>query len=196
MSDTTNVTGDTKSNGASSDMSAGARLIERLERKKTARKIKGKPRGGSAIRRPGNNDWFRTREGWITPVYLLRSDDGSGDYIVSEDVAEELGDRCYPGYLVGVITLHGDVLLVPMRDSDNDWATSLHEAVTASEHTWVQVVANQRTGRYDWSVPSEPVDEPVWPKRTWEEIFDASTKGRYIDSLDHEIVQRVLYAKI
>ena len=169
-------------------------LLAKATRSKTARKIrKVVQRGGSSIRRPQKTEWFRTREGWAACVYLV--EDQGETYVVSEAVAEELGDRCTEGALHGAINLMGDLFLLPVKSTDHQSSTSLAEAVATAETNWVQTRWIKGEGLYSCDTPDEAVGDPVWPKRTWDDIFEASVKSRFIDSVEHEVIQRILHAR-
>jgi hypothetical protein len=182
------------------DTKAGkADPFERSLRKKTlSRNVKPKAKGRSPIRRPGKGEWFRTRPDMQMPVYLLSDDAGMNELVVDDEVAEDElleEDLCYEAVLHAACNLHGDIFLIPTKLDDSDASTSLREAVEASQEQWVRAAWSSSARQYGWSVADEAVKEPVWGDRSWREIYNASVKGRFIDSVDHVIVQRVLHAK-
>lgn len=173
--------------------------FDRALRKTTqSRVIKPRTRGRSPIRRPSKGEWFRTRPDMQMPVYLLTDDAGFDELVVDDDVAEEeLLDEelCYEGVLHAACNLHGDIFLIATKLDESDGSTSLREAVEASQNEWVRAQWSKSGRIYNWSVADEAVKDPVWGDRSWQEIFNAAVKGRFIDSVDHVIVQRMLHGR-
>ena len=57
---------------------------------------------------------------------------------------------------------------------------------------WVRVSANMSLGAYEIFTATGEIPEPEWPELSFEEILKIAFKGRYVDSLNHPVVQRLL----
>ncbi len=173
--------------------------FDRALRKKTqSRSIKPKAKGRSPIRRPAKGEWFRTRPDMQMTVYLLSDDAGFNELVVDNEVAEDElleEDLCYEAVLHAACNLHGDIFLIPTKLDESDASTSLREAVEASQEEWVRAQWSPSARLYNWSVADGAVKDPVWGDDSWPEIFNRAVKGRFVDSVDHVVVQRMLHAK-
>jgi hypothetical protein len=72
------------------------------------------------------------------------------------------------------------------------WNSSALEAATLAENSWVRVSANMHLGAYELFTATGDIPEPEWPDLSFEEILKIAFKGRYIDTLDHSVIQRLL----
>jgi hypothetical protein len=174
--------------------------ITRRSTRRSTRTVSAKDKSRSILRRPHKTEWIRTREGWQTEVIFLEHHDEQRTYLISVDVAESneiIASKCTEGTLLGAINLDGDVFLLPVKDGDSNWASSLAGAIEESTTNWVQIQSNRAEGMYEHRIPDEPVAEPVWPDKSWDDVLAASlTKDLVIDSVDHPIIQRILHARM
>jgi hypothetical protein len=152
------------------------------------------------VRKPGRQDYIQVHP---DPAYRdnLAIIDYKVDreiYVVTTEVAREL-----PGEII-FVTLYLAVnrqnvpFLWPVRlpnadGRDLDWYRSAREAAAeAMKGHWTRVTSNMTAGAYDIFI-SESSAKPNWPDLTFQELIKIAFKDRLITSLDHPIVQRLLY---
>lgn len=83
---------------------------------------------------------------------------------------------------------------VPLPGPDGkilEWHRSLLEAAEMAMGGWVRVVANMSLGAYDVFQADGIKDDPKWPAEPFEKILEVAFKGRYLDRLDHPVLQRL-----
>lgn len=74
----------------------------------------------------------------------------------------------------------------------NDWHSSAEEAATKAITKWVRVQANMSLWAYEMFVAEAQYDEPEWPRYSFRELLRiAFSKGRFIDTLDHQVIKRL-----
>ena len=61
-------------------------------------------------------------------------------------------------------------------------------AMAAMEH-WVRVVPNMGLGGYELYVATTGLPEPEWPDLKFSELLRIAFHDRFIQSLDHPVVQ-------
>jgi hypothetical protein len=98
--------------------------------------------------------------------------------------------------LFTAVTRQGDVFLwkVSLPGSDGkqlEWHRTLMEAAAMAESKWVRVVANISIGGYEAYEATGNLPEPKWPEMSMEQILSVAFKNRYIDTLNHPVLQRL-----
>jgi hypothetical protein len=94
------------------------------------------------------------------------------------------------------VNRQGDVFLwkVPLPGSDGkqlEWHRTLMEAAVMAESKWVRVVANTSIGAYEVYEATGNLPEPKWPEMSMEQILSIAFKNRFIDNLNHPVLQRL-----
>jgi hypothetical protein len=154
------------------------------------------------IRKPKKTEYFRKRPGkdWEIDLPLYEDDDGE-TYLVGPVCLGFLNDQG----LIKRARIHtllefgsGVLLLSPigLPDADgkyNSYNRSREEAYLKAETKWVRIVANKALGGYRVCEPESKLPEPDWPTppNTLKEMLSIAFKGRYINELDHPIINRL-----
>jgi len=56
----------------------------------------------------------------------------------------------------------------------------------------VKVIADTSLGGYETFIANANLTEPVWPPYDFQQLLNVAFRGRYIQSIDHPIIQRLL----
>ena len=67
-----------------------------------------------------------------------------------------------------------------------------HRAAMMAETSWVRIAANKGAGTYDIYDALDQMAEPEWPEMTLGQILELAFKTRFIETLDHPVVRRLL----
>jgi hypothetical protein len=150
-----------------------------------------------SVRRPHRQEWVRVHRdsAYQTGLWLLDVEAERTTYVVDPVVAQALGAEVARMQVVTAITRggEGDVFLWPLRHSDarNDWNESAAAAAAMATTRWVRLASNQRAKRYDIFTTEAPLDDPVWPDATLQELVRIAFKDRLIADIDHPVLLRL-----
>jgi hypothetical protein len=67
-----------------------------------------------------------------------------------------------------------------------------HRAAFAAETKWTRIAANKGAGTYDIYEALDQLAEPEWPEISFDRILEMAFKTRYINSLDHPVIRKLL----
>jgi hypothetical protein len=75
----------------------------------------------------------------------------------------------------------------------NSWHLSAEDAATHAEKQWVRMQSVKSIGGYQLTVADGAFakKEPEWPPEPFSELLKIAFAGKYIDSLQHPLVQRL-----
>jgi hypothetical protein len=73
----------------------------------------------------------------------------------------------------------------------NEWHRSAIEAAQHAMKRWVRVKANMGLGAYEWWEAASTIPDPEWPDLSFEELLRIGFKGKFVDRLDHAVIQRL-----
>lgn len=132
---------------------------------------------------------------------IIEIDDALGkkeQYIVLPSLVTEL-----PASLTKVVTIRTAVTRqetpylwwLKLYDSEgrvDEWTRTGLIAMEAAEDSWVRVTANSRIGAYDLEIATGDLPGPRWPEYSFDEILRAGFKGRYISSMDDDVIRTLL----
>lgn len=193
--------------GGSNPLGAAARqptLKELIEAsKRDAVKLPGGAGSSAPPIRRLPDDFSRVYPQWCRRVIGLDGDkfEAEGLYVLSTNVADEIAKRRRSAKWIFDCMLYlacdgtSNTFLTYAKIDPSRAASSYAEAIAAAEKDWVWVRwTGGRDGAYAFGPPDKPKAPPVWPDdRTPDEICDAVyASGRYIESIDHWLVQRIL----
>lgn len=152
------------------------------------------------IRKPGKAEFVRVHPGadYRIETAVLELKDEREIYLVDPDLRDELATEATFGaraFFTGM-TRQGVLFLWPVRlpgadGKIDEWSRSMLEAVQMATKSWVRVTSNMALGAYEVFEASASIAEPKWPDLTFRAILKIAFKDRYIDSLDHPILQRL-----
>ncbi|MBF0471201.1 MAG: hypothetical protein HQL48_07465 [Gammaproteobacteria bacterium] len=150
------------------------------------------------VRKPGKQDYFRTHPDpqYRLETMVLELKEERETYLVAQKLWQELPGELTPKALVLAINRQKVVMLWPIglpgEDGKmNPWHEAAAEAAEMAKEKWMRMSANMALGAYDIFEATGELPEPEWPKLSMMEILRIAFKGRYIDSFDHAVIQRL-----
>jgi hypothetical protein len=155
------------------------------------------------VRKPKRQEWFRVHpdKAYREDFPLLLVEDGRDYYLVQRDLLRELQNELVLVTLYTCINKAGVVYLWPVkRPSDDghrtsDWIRSAHEAAAAAMKRYVRMSSNMQLGAYEITFRESPIPEtePVWPDKSMSDLLKIAFQntGRFIDKLDHDVINEL-----
>ncbi|MEL0036066.1 MAG: hypothetical protein VW874_04875 [Gammaproteobacteria bacterium] len=151
------------------------------------------------VRKPGRQDFIRTHPDskYRLETAIIELKEERETYLVDPSLWNELPGELIPKVLITYINRQNVLSLWPIRLPGSDgridhWNNSALEAAVLAETSWVRVSANMHLGAYEVFTATGDLLEPEWPDLSFEEILKIAFKGRYIDSLDHSVIRRLV----
>ncbi len=151
------------------------------------------------VRKSGKQDFIRTHP---DPAYRLDTavielKEERETYLIAPSLLPELPSEWTAKTLITTINRQKVLSVWPIRlpghdGRIDDWNASALEAAQMAQHQWVRVQANMSLGAYEIFTATGDIPEPDWPDISFEEVLKIAFKGRYIDSMDHPVIQRLL----
>lgn len=148
------------------------------------------------VRKPNRQEFIRVRPGedWRLQTYALEDTTNRDMYLVAPALWSELMPEVYPVCLFLTCNRQGDLLLWPVKlpgadGRTNAWNESALAAAQHAERQWVRVLANMTAGSYDVYEATAGLPDPVWPDLTLQQLLRLGFKDKFIDSVDHPILQ-------
>lgn len=151
------------------------------------------------VRKPGKQDFVRTHPdpGYRLETAVLELKEERETYLVDPSLWEELPSELTPKVLITFINRQKVLSIWPIRLPGPDgrideWNASALEAADMARDSWTRVSANMSLGAYEIFSATGDIPAPEWPVLSFEEILKIAFKGRYIDNLEHPVIQRLL----
>jgi hypothetical protein len=152
------------------------------------------------VRRPDRSWFIRTHPHpdfrLETAVIELREDQET--YLVAQSLWPVLSaESTFSNrVLFTSMTRNGVLFLWPIKlprgDGRSDhWNESAVAAATMAAEKWCRIQANMTLGAYEVLTASGEIPPPVWPDLELKDLLRIAFKSRYIDSLDHPVLQRL-----
>jgi hypothetical protein len=195
---------DNNAAGAEATAGTGAKpramtLAEKIAEKKQ-RSVKKNTRTRPLLRKLGN-DFSRTLPGWTRDAVLVDSYEytDEGVFVVAPHVADYViqagrAKTLFDAELRIAITIMAQTFVNYSKIDGGDAASAYADAVAASETEWVWITWEH--GAYNWSVATEEIKEPVWPvDRTPDELYASMLAGRFINDINHHVIERIVLGK-
>lgn len=118
-------------------------------------------------------------------------------YLVDPEIEPAIPGECTAKMLYLAVTRQGAVLLWPVRLPDDQgnldpYNSAAHQAALIAETKWTRIAANKGAGTYDIYEALDQLAEPEWPEMSFERVLEMAFKARYIDSLDHSVIRKLL----
>lgn len=151
------------------------------------------------VERPARHTWFRVHpdETYRIDVAIIEDRENMGaQYVLDQTLCELHAQDLVRKTVVTCVSRHGGVFLWPLRIPDaerpDNWGMSAQAAAEHAEMQWTRIVANLQDGRYDVMTAIGDLGEPVWPKKSFEELFGLAFKDRYISDPEHPMLRKLL----
>jgi hypothetical protein len=157
------------------------------------------------LSKPETNTWVRVRPGeeYTAIIDLLvatnasHSSDRNPLYVATDDVRPELERFIKPHRVVVGITYHDKVEFLWARavgGGDNTWNASVMRAMDKAETHWISLESDRALGEYKINVSPRSAQwgGPKWHHRTLEDVLGLAFRDRILDSMDHDVVKRLL----
>jgi hypothetical protein len=152
------------------------------------------------VRKPSKEWWVQVHP---DPAYrietaVLELKEDRETYLVAPGLWDELSTEATfsPRAIFTAITRQKVVFLWPIRlpgpdGKDNEWNRSALEAAAMAQSGWVRVAANMSLGAYDVFETTANLPDPQWPEVPFEQLLKIGFKGKFINTLDHPVLQRL-----
>ena len=153
------------------------------------------------VKKPSKEWWVRTHP---DPAYRIQTavielKEDRETYLVAQDLWPDLATSeatFGPRAFFTAVNRQNVVFLWPVRLPGSDgkideWSRSAMEGAILASTTWVRVQANMSLGAYDVLETTASLPDPKWPVESFPELLRIAFKGRYIETLDHAVLQRL-----
>jgi hypothetical protein len=149
-------------------------------------------------RKPGPQDWIRVHpsDKYRLPIAVIELRDDREFYLLPPPIAEQLPGEYSTVTLYVAINRQSTLFLWPVKLPGADgkileWHRSAATAAELAMTRWVRAKANMNLGAYDIYEASAKIPDPEWPELTYQELLRIAFRDRYVDSIDHPVVQRL-----
>jgi hypothetical protein len=151
------------------------------------------------VRKPHKQEFVRVHQDpafRVTPAAIIEVKEDREVYLVPPLVAPQLPGEFKLVTLFLAKNRQGVVILwpVPLPGPDgkhNEWHRSQMEAAERATRVWIRVTANMSLGAYEIFEATGDLDEPVWPEIPFEKILEVAFRNRFVDGIDHPLVQKL-----
>lgn len=151
------------------------------------------------VRKPNRQEFFRVHPSMDMRIETLVLDfkQEGMTYLVDPEIEPAIPGECTAKMLYLAVTRQGALLLWPVRLPDEQgnldpYNAAAHQAALTAETKWVRIAANKGAGTYDVYEALEQLADPEWPDMPFERILEMAFKSRYVDTLDHPVVRKLL----
>jgi hypothetical protein len=151
-----------------------------------------------ALMKPPAEAWFRVHNDESNRATVLVMVHEDSLHCVSKAVAAAVPKFAYPAELYLCSTREGTFFIWPIsirrysKGKRNDWHVSAQRAAWEGMNRWIRMEPNYESKRYDISYPKVHFPDPVWPAKSFTELFDVAFKDKIITDPDDSIIRRLL----
>jgi hypothetical protein len=153
------------------------------------------------VRKPSRQDFIRVHPspGMQLQTGVIELKEDREHYLVDHQLWPELLGEITPKILLTTINRQGVLFLWPIRLPGEDgrldnWNQSALEAAKLAETKWVRLSANMSLGAYEVYEAVGELPEPNWPEISFEEIIQLAFKGRFVNTMEHTVIKRLIGA--
>jgi hypothetical protein len=118
-------------------------------------------------------------------------------YILTPEVADQLGSRAKHAVIRVCICRPAILRLwavkVPQTDrgTPNGYLQTAWDAIATLERQWGCLVVNESRTGYDLLLAETQWPDPEWRDENLGDLIHKAYRGRFVDSMDHEVVQKL-----
>ena len=150
------------------------------------------------VQKPGKQEFIRVHPDseYRLATMVLEIKDDRETYLVDPALWEELHNELTTKLLALYVNRQNVLKLWPIKLPGADgkldsWNESALVAAQHAQNAWVRVSSNMDLGAYEIYEALEKLTEPHWQELSMERILELAFKGKYIDSLDHPVIQKL-----
>jgi hypothetical protein len=155
------------------------------------------------VRRPGKHEFFRVNAdpAYRLPAAVLIDEENSekDTFLLMGGIHTQLPGEYKLVNLRLTVSLLGTTAIWPVTipgyngERPNSWHQSAENAALQAETQWVRMRAVKTAGGYQLTVADGAFakQEPRWPMVPFVELLKVAFAGKYIDNLQHPLVQRL-----
>jgi hypothetical protein len=154
------------------------------------------------VRRPGKQEFFRVNP---DPAYrlaaaiLVDDTEDKETYLLMGGIHHQLPGEFRLVNLRLTLSIQDVVAIWPVvipgynGESPNSWHLSAENAASIAEKQWVRMRSVKALGGYQITVADGAFAKknPEWPTEPFSELLKTAFAGKYIDSLQHPLLQRL-----
>jgi hypothetical protein len=148
------------------------------------------------VRKPSKMQFVRAHS---SPDYHINdmptiTDEKTGEiYLISSelDLPVDVANKVDMLSLATAITADGSLFLWFYKNTTNSWHESARIAIREATQRWVRVSSDKSSNGYLLEFPLVDPPAPVWPELTFTHILEKAFGSRFIESLNHPLVQKL-----
>lgn len=148
--------------------------------------------------KPGKQEFIRVHPdpAFRLETMVLEIKEDRETYLVDRSLWDTLEKELIQKVLVLYVTRQNILKLWPIKLPGADgkldsWNESALYAAQYAHTAWVRVSSNMGLGAYEIYEAVEKLPEPHWQELAMEDILELAFRGKYIDSLDHPVIQKL-----
>jgi hypothetical protein len=152
-----------------------------------------------SVRKPHRQWWVRTHPdpSMVLNTCILQFEQDQQFYLVDPGLAPSLPGETVAMTLYTAINMSGAIFLWPIRLPDengqqHECHVTAHHAASVAQTVWTRVSWEKSLSNYSVVRARGAVPEPSWPEADLQKILHLGFRDRYIDSLEHPVVRRLL----
>jgi len=154
------------------------------------------------VRKPSRTEFFRVHPdpAFVADMTLLERSDGMDreTYLVDASVAALVQTELRAVRMYTAINKHHKVFLFPVRlpsaDGDQRLRRMSDSALRGAEQAktlWTKLAWDKSVGAWEMYRAKGDLGEPVWPEKSFRDLFELAFRGNVIDSADHVVIREL-----
>ena len=144
------------------------------------------------VRKPTREEFIRVHPDPRNRMDTQLLKDEDEFYLVSPELWPQLEGELKTVSLFLVMTIKGAVILWPtLLSSSNTWNDSALVGAKYAMADWIRLKSNKDTRCYDVWKANGKLPDPEWPDKTFGEILELAFEDKTIESMDHDVIQRL-----
>jgi hypothetical protein len=154
------------------------------------------------VRRPGKQEFFRVNpdRAYRLPAAIMQDETEDKEvYLLMGGLHIQLPGEFKLVNLRLTISMQNVLAIWPVvipgynGERPNSWHVSAEDAASVAETRWTRVRSVKAVGGYELTVADGAFakTEPNWPTEPFSELLKTAFAGKYIDNLQHPLIQRL-----
>lgn len=150
------------------------------------------------VRKPNSQDFVRTHPApeYRADVGIIELKEDREAYLLSPAIANAVKRESIPVTIYTSINRQGVLFLWPVKLPRADgkilgWHTTARSAAEYAMKHWCRVQADMSLGGYVTTEGPSTIPPPEWPDMPLKEMLRIAFHTRFIDSLDHAVLNRL-----